>query len=648
MKHDFPLLFSPFSLNRLLLKNRIVMAPIDTNLADDNGYVTEDLLAFYERRARGGVGMLIVENSQVDFPIGKNTKRQLSIHENAQVEGLTRLAQVIRSGGACPAIQLHHAGRETTLEVTGGLSPVAPSPIPCKHLKTPVRELTKSEIERIIEKFVSAALRGKKAGFELIEIHGAHGYLVGEFLSPYTNKRTDEYGNGFQGRMRFPVRVIQGIKDALGRDFPLGFRFSADEFVKEGIEVSEAQRIAKALEDAGIDVLHISAGIYESLPKLLEPMSYPQGWRCHLAAAIKRSVSVPVIAVGVIREPSFAEQVLEQGAADFVAIGRGLLADPDWPEKAVKGRASELRRCIGCNVGCLSKRLTDSIKCSVNPETGRERYHRILPLKGKKKRVTIVGGGPGGLESGRVAALRGFHTTLFERENRLGGQMRLASIPPGKDKIRWAIEYYEKQMQLLDIDLRLGVKAGVKEILDTEPHAVILATGSLPLTCKFSAAVLTADEVLSAPPPYRGGGAAVIGGGSIGCETALFLQERGCHTELFEQLDEAAHDMESISAWDLKERMQEAEIEIHLECEVIDVQDQSIKVFEKGRTITHGPFDLTVCAVGRESDRALVDALRQSAYQGALRLVGDAGEVGRIHDAIHQAYYTVTTEIHPA
>lgn len=644
MKHHFPLVFSPFRLKNLTVKNRVVMAPIDTNLADEDGCVTEDLLAFYEKRARGGVGLLIVENSQVDFPLGKNTKRQLSLHKDAMVKGLSKLSQLIRNEGACPAIQLHHAGRETTLEVTEGLRPVAPSPIPCGHLKTPVRELEKSEIVGIIEKFVAAALRAKQAGFDLIEIHGAHGYLVGEFLSPYTNKRRDAYGKDFQGRMRFAIEIIQGIKDALGKEFPLSFRFSADEFVKGGIDVSESQRIACGLERAGVDVLHVSAGIYESLPTLLEPMAYPEGWRCHLAAAVKKTVSIPVIAVGVIREPSFAEQVLEQGKADFVAVGRGLLADPDWSEKAMNGRDSELRRCIGCNIGCLSKRLTHSIQCSLNPETGLERHRRILSLKAKK-RLTIVGGGPSGLECARVAALRGFQTTLFEKEEWLGGQMRIASLPPGKEKIQWTIDYYERQMELLDVDLRFGVKIGVKAILETKPDSVVLATGSLPVPCLFNAQVTTADSVLSSATKSLGGKAAIVGGGSIGCETALFLSQKDCRVELFEQLNQIAHDMEPISAWDLRERMKMVGIRTHLQSKVVDIQGRSLWVASKGEKMTFGSFDLIVWAVGREPNIELFEELRHlDTYKGPVHVVGDAKEVGRIHDAIHHAYTTVTME----
>lgn len=635
--NPFPLLFSPSRIGNLSVPNRIVMAPIDTNLADENGCVTDDLLAFYERRARGGVGLLIVENSQVDFPLGKNTKKQLSIHDDQKVEGLRRLSQVIRLAGSRAAIQIHHAGRETTLDVTGGGMPVAPSPIPCGHLKTPVRELTTSEVKSLVDKFVAAAVRGKEAGFDLVEIHGAHGYLVGEFLSPHTNKRTDEYGGGFRERLRFPLEIVHGIKDALGKDMPLSFRFSADEFVPGGIDLAEAVQIARALEEAGVDVIHVSAGIYESLPTLLEPMSYAQGWRCHLAAEIKKAVSIPVIAVGVIREPAFAEAVLAGGGADFVAVGRGLLADPDWPKKAREGKVSELRRCIGCNVGCLSKRLTHAIQCSVNPETGHERVFTIAPAKKTGQKILIVGAGPAGLEAACTAALRGFQVTLFEKEKALGGQMRLAALPPGKDKIRWTVEYYEDQIKRLGIDLHLDWEAELDDILDRAPDTVIIATGSRPKAPPFSS-VFTADQVLAFPKPLQGGEAAIVGGGAIGCETALFLSQRGWHVAVFEQLDEMAHDTEPITAWDLRERMGKSGIQRHTGAKVLNVENKRIEMFKGGEPLASGPFDLIVWAVGREPENGLAEKLKNSSFKGPVHVVGDAEKVGKIHDAVHEAF----------
>jgi 2,4-dienoyl-CoA reductase-like NADH-dependent reductase (Old Yellow Enzyme family)/thioredoxin reductase len=640
MKTDFPLLFSPKLIGNIMIKNRILMAPIDTNLADESGKVTDDLVRFYERRAAGGPGMIIVENTQVDYPRGKNTRRQLSIHDDEKIPGLARVAESIRTAGCVPAIQLHHAGRETTLEITGGILPVAPSPLPCGHLKTPVRELSRPEIEELIQAFIHAAERAKQAGFELIEIHGAHGYLVGGFFSPHTNRRTDEYGGSLDGRMRFATQIMRGIKRSLGMDFPVSFRFSADEFVSGGIDLEEGIRIAQRLENEGVDVLHVSAGIYESLPTLLEPMSYPQGWRAYLASEVKKLVHIPVIAVGVIREPSFAENLLSEEKCDFVAVGRGLLSDPDWPKKAWEGRVREIRRCIGCNTGCLSERLSKAIRCSINPETGREKSFPASKRRVEERKVVVVGAGPAGLEAARTAAINGCSVTVFEEKETIGGQLQLAAVPPGKEKIRWLIEYYENEMMRLGIDLRMGQPAGVDSVLRMGPNAVLIATGSLPLKPPVSLGgtpVFTVDEILSSKYAPKGR-VAMIGGGAIGCETALYLHSIGAQVHLYEREEELALDFEPITAWDLKERIVRSGVQVRTGLCAREIRRDALVFSTKEGVLHEETFDAVVWAAGRTPYSCLSEELKKAGFLERIYVIGDALSVGRIHTAIDTGY----------
>ncbi|MGC8777808.1 MAG: tRNA-dihydrouridine synthase, partial [Candidatus Caldatribacteriaceae bacterium] len=369
----YPHLFSPGKIGKVELPNRVVMPPMATNLGSAFGEVTQELVAYYRRRARGGVGLIIVENAQVDMYQGRSLTSQIAVDKDKFLAGLRDLAEAIHAEGARVFLQIQHGGRQCTPSTTDGLPPVAPSEIPCKFLQVTPRSLTREEIRDLVDKFAQAALRAKLAGFDGVEIHAAHGYLINEFLSPYTNKRTDEYGGTLENRMRFLLEIVERSRTLLGEDFAIGVRLSVDEFVPGGLRPEETREIARILEEAGIDYLSASCGIYESVSTIIEPMNFEEGWRAYLAQALKEVVSCPVIAVGVIRRPEVAERILAEGKADFVAIGRGLLADPDWVNKVSAGREKEINLCIGCNVGCIGELFANGkVHCAVNPWTGRE------------------------------------------------------------------------------------------------------------------------------------------------------------------------------------------------------------------------------------------------------------------------------------
>jgi 2,4-dienoyl-CoA reductase-like NADH-dependent reductase (Old Yellow Enzyme family)/thioredoxin reductase len=638
----YPSIFSEGKIGTLTLPNRLVMAPVDTNFADYEGKVSEKMLAYYEMRARGGVGMIIVENSQVEGARGKHTVRQLCVSEDRFIAGLKRLAFAIHKHQVAAVLQLHHAGRQTTKEFTGGLQPVAPSAIPCKHLKEPPRALMPDEIEEIENRFARAAVRAKTAGFDGIELHGAHGYLIGQFMSPYTNHRDDAYGRDFEGRMQFPIRIIEKIRDAVGEDYPILFRLSADEFVDGGITLEESKRIAVCLEEAGVDALHVSAGIYESLMTILEPMSYDEGWRVYLAREIKKLVSTPVITVGNIRYPETVEGILSRGDADFVAMGRALIADPEWPLKVKEGRTKEIRYCISCNEGCLGNRLTDYIGCSINPEVGRE--NRL----GKKKKpamprhITVVGAGPAGITAALQADKMGHHVVLFERNPWVGGQLRLFASMPTKHRINDLLNFFEYQLEKSNIDVRLGTEFDPQNP-GTPLDVVVIATGSIPsipiLPGIKDERIITPVQCLDGQCPKGSEDVLVVGGGVTGCELALFLKSLNNRVILIEKEDRLAGDLEEISRMDLLRRMAREKLQVFLKMSLREITEEgAILADHEGKKFMVRPTKI-VLAMGNHAQAILRRRLKGKANR--LFVIGDAKEPRTIYYAIHDAYKAV-------
>ena len=345
----FPRLFEPGFIGSLRIKNRIVMPPMGTQFATDSGAVTDMTIRHYVRRACGGVGLIIVEFTCIDYPQGKGHTCQLALHDDKLIAGHANLVEAVHAEGAKISIQLHHAGGNTLTRRTEGLELVAPSTIPSRPVQDQPRILRVDEISVLVEKFAQAVERAKIAGYDSVELHGAHGYLMSEFMSPYINKRTDAYGGSLENRMRFPLKVIQRSKELVGNDFPITMRISGEEFVPGGRSMEESKLVGKMLEAAGLMALHVSASVDTDFDWAVDPIYAPQGRKVHLAAAMKEAVNIPVITVGVIREPSYAEKIIAEGKADFVAVGRGLLADPDWPKKAGEGHGETIRKCFSCN-----------------------------------------------------------------------------------------------------------------------------------------------------------------------------------------------------------------------------------------------------------------------------------------------------------
>jgi 2,4-dienoyl-CoA reductase-like NADH-dependent reductase (Old Yellow Enzyme family)/thioredoxin reductase len=547
----YPRLFSAGSIGRLTLRNRILMAPMEKNLAAPTGAVTQRYVDYCEARAAGGAALILLESMYV-HPAGRGHRCQLGLHDDALVPGYRGLVEACHRHGALVGAEIYFAGRETSSLVTG-TQPLAPSPVPCTTLtggEVP-RALTIPEIHDLVRAFAEAARRAAAAGFDAVEIHGAHGYLVGQFLSPFSNLRDDEYGGDVERRLRFPLEVIAAVREAVGPAMPLLYRLSADEHVEGGLGIADVCRIAPRLEAAGIDLIDVPAGIYESAPWIVQPMEMPQGCLAPLAREIRGAVGIPVSVAGRISDASVAERILEEGDADFVTLGRALHADPEMPRKSREGRADEICPCVACLTCSDLLGRNEPVLCLANTRAGRERQYAIRPAA-RRERIVVVGAGPAGLEAARVLALRGHAVTLLERAAEPGGQVLLSRFVPGRADLAALAPYLAGAATRAGAEIRLGVEATVEMVLAERPDSVVVATGARPglppIPGIVDSPAVDAFEVLR-----RAAGsitrALVIGGGMLGVGIAHLLAERGAEVLVAEAGGELAAELGVRPRW---------------------------------------------------------------------------------------------------
>lgn len=633
---EYPRLFTPIKLGSLQVNNRFVVPPMATGLAAEDGTVTQALIDYWVARAKGGWGLVIVEFTAID-PLGK-FPAAVCLWDDKFIPGLLKLTDAVRKcgDGTRIAVQLGHAGRQTTSQSIGGQL-VSSSPIRCSLSPDTPRELSREETYHLIEKFGDAAVRAREAGFDAVMIHGAHGYLVAQFMSGYFNKRTDEFGGSFDNRMRFPVEIIRNIRRKVGSSFPVAFRLSAEERVPGGRALEESRMVARVIERAGIDVLDVSAGVAESDRFIIAPSVMPPGFLLSAAEEIKKAVSIPVIAVGRINHPLLAEDAIEAGKADLIAFGRASFADPEFPKKVAKGRLDEICPCVVC-LNCVSHLFTagERVKCLANPFCGREGELKIGPAS-KRKSIVIIGGGPGGLEAAWIAAARGHTVTLYEKNSSLGGQCRTAAIPPFKQDIARAIFYYVHMCERHGVRFKLGVEATREQILNEKPDAVILATGGEPAIPNIKgltgANATNAVEIIEGRRP-AGARVLIVGGGSTGCETADLLGEHLHQVTIVEMLDDVAVDVPPSIRYFLMERLRAYGVRIETGVTVKEFFPDGVSGEKGGRAVTFLGFDTIVLAMGVKSVDMLKEQLSGKVQE--LCVIGDALTPRQAIDAIEE------------
>lgn len=650
----YPKLFERGKIGNLTLKNRIVMCALAMGVSDDRQRVGEEFLAYLMERARGGVGMIILENTRVDDEHGAAAPWQASVARDEHIAPLARAAEALHGEGVKVLAQLHHPGRETFSNLNGDEPVWSSSSKSCGVCAQETHEMTTEETEQIIRKFIDGAVRAEKAGLDGVELHGAHGYLISQFLSPYTNQRTDRFGGSFEKRLQFVKEIIEGIQKECSSEFTIGIRLTVDELlaangVGQYLTLREGVMVCRELEKLGLDYINVSNGIYESFNSLSEPTTYPQGCRTERIQAVKEAVHIPVIAVNMIKEPWFAEKMLDEGIVDFIGLGRAVVADPEWAEKAAEGREDEINRCISCTF-CFETLVSDTIggkgpvKCAVNPRAGRECRYPSYPKDGNGKTIVIVGAGAAGLEAARVLKKRDFNVVLLEKEGKVGGQINIADKPPHKEKMDWVVQYELTQLKKLGVPVLANVDVTKEIIASYRPYAVILATGGTPIKPASIPGIelenaVTFKEALCEEKVIEGKRAAVIGSGATGLETAEYLCTKGNDVTIIEMLDSIGEGVYVQHYLDAMDKLSKYDVTYKDKTKLLEIKKDAVILENvKDKTREEYPVDYVVLALGVQSENPLEAAAKKVCEK--VFTIGDACKVGRIESAVRSGFET--------
>lgn len=640
----FPRLFETAYIGKVRLKNRVVMLPMGTSFATPSGEVSDRTIDYFVERAKGGFGRITIGNISPFLP---NHFNQLVMGSDVVLMGHFELVEKVHAQGAKITAQFSHAGKHKhPIAMAPGEELIGPSAIPSHFMGQPFpapRALSRGEVYQFIEKFAAAAGRARKIGYDTVEYHGSHGQIVNQFISPHTNKRTDEFGGSLENRMRFILELVKATRQAVGPDCPIGIRFNSREFVPDGITLDESRIMARMLEAAGVDYLSVSAGAFEDYDKFECLMRDPEGWKEYLWEAIKKEVKIPIVAGGGLRHPDFCERLLEQGKADFIGLARPSQADAKWPNKAREGRVEDIRLCISCNeciIGTGRRRAGGGARrCSVNAAFGRENDFAEIKAAPVSKKVMVVGGGPGGMEAARIAAIRGHKVTLYDKGKELGGQLLIAGKPESKKKLMWFRDYLVTQLTKLGVEVKLGVEATPRLVQGAKPDAVVVATGAEPVLPNIPgidrANVVSGWDLLRGKKKPKNQKVAVVGGGMIGCEIADYLLESGNTVTIIEQLPAVASDMEPMHRFRQLEIFKDKNVAILTNRKVTAITAKGIKALNpdsgKEEMIE---ADLVVVAVGAKAVDTLINALEGNVPE--LYPVGDCSSPRVILEAVHE------------
>lgn len=643
MARKYPHLCAPITLGRVVFRNRMFSAPMGGTDITADCSVGPRTPGFYELRAKGGAAAVTASELVVHPATDASHMFHLDLKTPGNLASWTFLADAIQRHGAVPSVELSHSGQYAGTYLIDkdkkqGLTQYGPSDW-VRPDGIPVKALTAEQIDDIVEAYGDTAALAKRAGFQMVMVHGGHGWLINQFLSPAFNHRTDEYGGSLENRLRFARRVLQSVRDAVGPGFPIEFRMSGAEFFEGGYDIEEGIRIAQGVEDL-VDLIHVSAGSYQfGFFRTHLPMFAPHGDNVWLAAEIKKHVSKPVATIGALNDPEQMEEILASGKADVVEMARALLADPELPNKVIAGREDEIVRCLRCFTCMAERPTTGTRRCTVNPLIGREcEGTEVLPAA-RKKRVVVVGGGVGGMKAALTAAQRGHTVTLLEKTGELGGILKSEQALPFKYEMYRLGLTLARQMELAGVEVRLNTTATPELLAELAPEALILATGSTPIVPPLPG--IDGDNVVVVNNYYLekdkvGDSVVVLGGGLAGCECAVHLGMEGKTVHLVEMRDQLAVDC-NIRHRPILMQMVDKYTTVHLKHAGLRVTDEGLVCKDEAGNEVLIPGKTVICAVGQRSNRTAVDELRTCAPW--VREIGDCVRVSNITNAVYQGYH---------